>query len=209
MVRCLYQEILSSVKAHCISAGKTRYVALGVAVGPKSRFLGGRSFGEARSPEEAGRPGRSSRDSRVAGAVTAALLAVLVAFPAALPARAATLATASSGEPAGSGAGQPGVATLDVTVLVDESGSETRQSVADEQQTVGTIVQTMLNPASRVTVIGFGGVNNVVRGQSPVDLLCQPTIASGAANLDYLAKRNVRRAGDIYVLRPPCAVDVI
>ena len=83
--------------------------------------------------------------------------------------------------------GTPGVAVLDVAVLVDESGSETKQSVADEQQTAGTIVQTMLNPASRVTVIGFGGVNNVVPGQNPVDLLCQPTIASGAANLDYLA----------------------
>jgi hypothetical protein len=115
------------------------------------------------------------------------LLALLVAVPAALPARAATLAAAGSGQAAAAVVGVPGVAVLDVAVLVDESGSETKQSVADEQQTVGTIVQTMLNPASRVTVIGFGGVNNVVPGQNPVDLLCQPTIASGAANLDYLA----------------------
>jgi hypothetical protein len=72
-------------------------------------------------------------------------------------------------------------------VLVDESGSETPQKVADEKQTVGTIVQTMLNPSSRVTVIGFGGVNHVVGDQNPVDVVCQPTIASGAANLDYLS----------------------
>src|SRR5205085_4738949 len=58
--------------------------------------------------------------------------------------------------------------------------------VADEKQTAGTIVQTMLNQNSRVTVVGFGGVNNVVPNQTPVDVVCQPTIAS-AANLDSLA----------------------
>ena len=94
---------------------------------------------------------------------------------------------AGLGRAAASGAGQSGVAVLDVAVLVDESGSETPQKVADEKQTVGTIVQTMLNPGSRVTVIGFGGVNHVVPNQNPVDVVCQPTIASGAANLDYLS----------------------
>lgn len=79
------------------------------------------------------------------------------------------------------------VAVLDVVMLVDESGSETPAKVAAEKQTAGTIVQTMLNPHSRVTVIGFGGVNNVTSGQSPVDIVCQPTIAGGQANLDYLA----------------------
>ena len=111
---------------------------------------------------------------------------VFVALLGALPAQAAP---GTSGSPGGAavGTGQSGVAVLDVTVLVDESGSETPQKVADEKQTVATIVQTMLNPASRVTVIGFGGVNNLVPGQSPVDVVCQPTIASGAANQDYLA----------------------
>lgn len=79
------------------------------------------------------------------------------------------------------------VAVLDVVILVDESGSETPAKVADEKQTAGTIVQTMLNPASRVTVVGFGGVNNVVPDQNPIDVVCQPTIASGVANLSYLA----------------------
>src|SRR5450755_4517029 len=124
------------------------------------------------------------RALRVAGGAAAAALAALLT---ALPAQAGPAALASPGRTADSGTGQSGLAPLDVAVLVDESGSETPQKVADEKQTVGTIVQTMLNPSSRVTVIGFGGVNNVVPGQDPVDVACQPTIASGAANLDYLA----------------------
>lgn len=120
------------------------------------------------------------------GAVAAALVALLAAGPAPV-AQAGPGTAASLGRVAASATGQSGVAVLDVTVLVDESGSETPQKVADEKQTVGTIVQTMLNPSSRVTVIGFGGVNRVVPSQNPVDVVCQPTIASGAANLDYLA----------------------
>jgi von Willebrand factor type A domain len=104
-----------------------------------------------------------------------------------VPAQAGSAALAGSARAAAAETGQSGVAALDVVVLVDESGSETPQKVADEKQTVGTIVQTMLNPSSRVTVIGFGGVNHVVPDQNPVDAVCQPTIASGAANLDYLA----------------------
>jgi von Willebrand factor type A domain len=125
------------------------------------------------------------RALRVAGATAAA---ALVAMLAAVPAQAGPAAPAIPGRAAASGTGQSGVAALDVVVLVDESGSETPQKVADEKQTVGTIVQTMLNPSSRVTVIGFGGVNNVVPDQNPVDIVCQPTIASGATNLDYLSK---------------------
>lgn len=124
------------------------------------------------------------RAIRVAGGAVAA---ALVALLAAVPAQAGSVAVASPGRAAASGTGQSGVAVLDVAVLVDESGSETPQKVADEKQTAGTIVQTMLNPGSRVTVIGFGGANQVVPGQNPVDVVCQPTIASGAANLDYLA----------------------
>ena len=128
---------------------------------------------------------------RIIGVLGGALAAALIALLPALPGQAAPAAQgngASPGRAAASGAGQSGVAVLDVTVLVDESGSETPQKVADEKQTVGTIVQTMLNPNSRVTVIGFGGVNHVVPNQNPVDVVCQPTIASGAANLDYLTK---------------------
>jgi hypothetical protein len=120
------------------------------------------------------------------GLATATLVALLTALP--VPAaHAGPGGIASAGQAAGPAAGQPNLAVLDVAVLVDESGSETPEKVADEKQTVGTIVQTMLNPASRVTVIGFGGVNDPGAGQNPVDAICQPTIASGAANLDYLS----------------------
>ena len=109
---------------------------------------------------------------------------LIIALVAGLPAPAARAAGAGLGTSAGSG--RADVAVLDVVVLVDESGSETPAKVADEKQTAGTIAQTMLNPRSRVTVIGFGGVNHVVPDQNPVDVVCQPTIASGAS-LGYLA----------------------
>ncbi len=72
-------------------------------------------------------------------------------------------------------------------MLVDESGSETAVSVAQEKQVAATIGQSMLNPASRITVIGFGGVNHVAPNQNPIDVACKPTIASGAQNLGYLS----------------------
>jgi von Willebrand factor type A domain len=117
--------------------------------------------------------------------VLAALVAGLLAG---LPAVAAPAGVA--GGPAGvasAQAGQGKLAVLDLVFLVDESGSETPQKVADEKATVGTIVQSLLNPDSRVTVIGFGGVNHVAPGQVPTDVACVPTIASGAANLGYLS----------------------
>jgi len=83
--------------------------------------------------------------------------------------------------------GLANVAVLDVVMLVDESGSETPAKVADEKQTVSTIVQSMLNPRSRVTVVGFGGINHVASNQTPVDIACVPTIAGGQQNLSYLA----------------------
>ena len=122
--------------------------------------------------------GARARGARLAGSVAvAALTTLFAAVPAAVPAHAA----------AASGTGQAKLAVLDLVVLVDESGSETPQKVADEKATAGTIVQSLLNPASRVTVIGFGGVNRVTPGQVPTDVACVPTIASGAANLDYLS----------------------
>lgn len=77
---------------------------------------------------------------------------------------------------------------LDIVMLVDESGSETDPDVARERQAAGTIDQTLLNPHSRVTVIGFGGVNGVAPNQDPTNVACRPTIASGPVNLAYLAQ---------------------
>jgi hypothetical protein len=102
------------------------------------------------------------------------------------PAQAREAAGASrSSAAAAAGSGD---ALLDVVMLVDESGSETAASVAEERQTAGTIGQTMLNPRSQVTVVGFGGVTHPAAHQDPVNVACQPTIASGAVHLAYLAK---------------------
>jgi von Willebrand factor type A domain len=87
-------------------------------------------------------------------------------------------------------AGQPTAAKdtlLDVVMLIDESGSEPPVSVTQEKQVAATIGQSMLNPASRVSVVGFGGVNNVAPNQDPINVACQPTIATGAQNLNYLS----------------------
>lgn len=111
----------------------------------------------------------------------------LIALVASAPAQAVGVSQSYPFTVASAGQGLANVAVLDVVVLVDESGSETPAKVADEKQTVGTIVQSQLNPRSRVTVIGFGGVNHVVPNQDPVDVVCQPTIASGTQNLSYLA----------------------
>lgn len=118
----------------------------------------------------------------------AAFLVLTLGAPAQLAsASLARLVTAADDAPAtGSASGGAGLPVLDVVVLVDESGSETPAKVADEKQTVGTIVQSMLNPASRVTVVGFGGVNHLAPNQSAVSVVCQPTIASGTQNLGYL-----------------------
>lgn len=132
-----------------------------------------------------------ARAARLAGAVAALMLAALfAAMPLAVPAQASTAAVGVGQTPSGTAAlasGQGSLAVLDLVVLVDESGSETPQKVADEKATVGTIVQSLLNPASRVTVIGFGGVNHVAPDQVPTDVACVPTTESGSANREYLS----------------------
>jgi hypothetical protein len=132
-----------------------------------------------------------ARGMRLLGAAAAAVLAALLAgLPAGLPALAAPAGAASgpaSSASATAGSGTSNLKALDLVVLVDESGSETAQKVADEQATAGMIVSSLLHPSSRVTVIGFGGVNNVVPGEVATEVDCAPTIASGASNLDYLS----------------------
>jgi hypothetical protein len=181
MVRYLIQEIslVANARRTYLLVGPA--ISVGGAVGPKSQFTGGQSFGGV------GHAGRASRVSRVAVTVTASLFALLVAVPGALPARAATAAPASTSRSAGAGTSLADVAVLDVVMLVDESGSETPDRVAAERQTAGMIVQSMLNPKSRVTVVGFGGRNGATPSQNPVDVVCQPTIAGGQQNLEYLA----------------------
>jgi hypothetical protein len=77
---------------------------------------------------------------------------------------------------------------LDIVMLVDESGSLSNADVAREIQAAGTIAQTPLNPQSRVTVVGFGGINGVAPDQDPTNVACRPTVTSGDINLQYLAQ---------------------
>lgn len=112
--------------------------------------------------------------------IVAALVVMLPAFAAPAPAQAAQV-TAAGQAAAGT------VPVLDVVMLVDESGSETPASISDERQAAETIAQSMLSPRSRVTVVGFGGVNNVVPDQNPINVICQPTIAGGVTGLNYLS----------------------
>ena len=77
---------------------------------------------------------------------------------------------------------------LDIVMLVDESGSLSGADVAREIQAAGTIAQTPLNPRSRVTVVGFGGVNQVAPNQDPTTVVCQPTVTGSTVALEYLAR---------------------
>ncbi|MGH3158145.1 MAG: VWA domain-containing protein, partial [Streptosporangiaceae bacterium] len=136
---------------------------------------------------------------RVAWLVTASVTLACV-----LPTAAATVAggaTRGTSQRSASSAGS-GLPLLDVVMLVDESGSETPVSVAQERQVSATIGQSMLNPGSRITVVGFGGANNLVPNQDPVSVACNPTIVDSPRNLDYLSTcvnslhRRTEREGD-------------
>jgi von Willebrand factor type A domain len=104
-------------------------------------------------------------------------LLILLAMP--VPAQ------ASPAHPARTGSSN-NLKLVDVVVLVDESDSETPLKVAQEKQAAGTIAQTLLNPASRVAVVGFGGRNGVASDQNPIDVVCRPAIAS-PADQQYLS----------------------
>ena len=128
--------------------------------------------------------GRKSGAWLVTGGV---LLALVLSVPAAQAAKSGPVATAGASRGGTAQSAGSGDALLDVVMLVDESGSETDESVAQERQVAATIGQSMLNPASRITVVGFGGVNHVAPDQNAINVACQPTIASGAKNLAYLS----------------------
>ena len=80
-----------------------------------------------------------------------------------------------------------------MVVLVDESGSETAKSVADEQATTLEVASSLLNPQSRVTVIGFGGVNDPSAHQDPTNVACPPTVASNQNTLATCVKQDLYR----------------
>lgn len=73
-----------------------------------------------------------------------------------------------------------------VVVLVDESGSLQDSGVAAERAATETIVQADPATSSQLAVVGFAGRNGGP-GQSPVDVVCQPTTVTSGPNRDYLA----------------------
>jgi hypothetical protein len=90
--------------------------------------------------------------------------------------------------PAGTARADPAPETipLDMVIAVDESGSLSKADVERETQAATTIARSVLNPASRVTVLGFGS-NNGAPGQRAVNEVCRPTIADGDVSLQYLS----------------------
>jgi len=91
---------------------------------------------------------------------------------------------------------------LDMVILVDESGSESTTDIQHEAEAAATIAQAPLNPRSRVTIFGFGGADGTAPDQNPIDAVCQPTVTSSKANLEYLAgcvtKLHARTAAEGY-----------
>ncbi|MFI6497916.1 vWA domain-containing protein [Nonomuraea typhae] len=97
-----------------------------------------------------------------------------------------TLSAPLPAHPAVAERATPETIPLDMVVAVDESGSLSAAAVSREIEATSTIAQSVLNPNSRVTVIGFGS-NNGRPGQNAVDEVCRPTVADGAVNLQYLS----------------------
>lgn len=91
--------------------------------------------------------------------------------------------TGATGHAADNG---PQPTPLDIVIAVDESGSLSDSDVKQEIAASSEIAQSGLNSRTRITVIGFGS-NNGLPGQQAVDVVCQPTVADGAVNLQSLA----------------------
>ena len=75
---------------------------------------------------------------------------------------------------------------LQVVVLVDESGSLSDTDVVKEKEAARTIAFSVLAPQSQVSVIGFGSADGP--GQSPVDVVCKPTVLDDQQSRDALGK---------------------
>jgi hypothetical protein len=102
-----------------------------------------------------------------------ALLVVLSAAAVVLPVPSAVALSAGAAD-------GPQPTLLDVVVVVDESGSLSDDDVHREVDAVRYIaLGSGLNPASRVTVIGFGSENG--SGKSAIDVVCPPSIVGTSA----------------------------
>lgn len=77
-------------------------------------------------------------------------------------------------------------APLDIVILVDESGSLSEDDVEQETRAASTIAQSVLDPGSRVTVVGFGS-NNGQDDQIAAREVCRPTLVDEGSGRQYLA----------------------
>ncbi|MFI6577951.1 VWA domain-containing protein [Nocardiopsis sp. NPDC050513] len=92
-----------------------------------------------------------------------------------------------SAESADTAEGSDADRPLDVVVLVDESGSLSDADVEEETQAASTIAQSINNPGSRVTVVGFG---SDIEGGSTLRAardVCRPTVVDEGTGRQYLA----------------------
>ncbi|MFW6641198.1 vWA domain-containing protein [Nocardiopsis algeriensis] len=80
----------------------------------------------------------------------------------------------------------PETAPLDIVVLVDESGSLSESDMEEEAKAASTIAQSVLEPGSRVTVVGFGS-NNGESGQVAAREVCSPTLTDSEEGRQYLS----------------------
>jgi hypothetical protein len=79
----------------------------------------------------------------------------------------------------------PQLKPVRVVVLVDESGSLSKQDIERERDAARVIVQGEPSAGSTVSVVGFASAN--ARGQTPVDPVCPPTKVDTPQNRQFLA----------------------
>ena len=92
------------------------------------------------------------------------------------------------GRRGGDGGHQNKGLALNMVILVDESGSRTSADVKNEAAAASAIGQGLLNPGSRVSVVGFGGPDKLAPHANSTTIVCPPTVTSSTSNLEFLAR---------------------
>ncbi|MEU8346431.1 vWA domain-containing protein [Spirillospora sp. NPDC048832] len=128
----------------------------------------------------------------------AAVVTAVQLGPLAAPAAAAPAAARAAG-PAARAAGPtaaPEPTLMDVSILVDESGSLSDADVREEIKAATSIALSGLNPRSRVSVYGFGSQNRP--GQNAITEACPPTVLDSSVKKDALGAciRKIHRRAD-------------
>ncbi|MEV4670739.1 vWA domain-containing protein [Actinomadura sp. NPDC049382] len=93
-------------------------------------------------------------------------------------------------------AAAPEPTLMDVSILVDESGSLSDADVREEIEAATSIALSGLNPRSRVSVYGFGSQNEP--GQNAITEACPPTVLDSSVKKDALGAciRKIHRRAD-------------